>query len=108
MRKEEEEAGRRTGAGTKRGECGRRGKDERGTNEEEGRRRRKKPEEGGRKWKKGDEGRMSSESVEIRRNLTCYGWLCQPATENTNTWYQIYCTHGCDSRKPINIRRGSG
>ena len=24
--------------------------------------------------------------VEIRRNLTCYGGLSQPATQNTNTW----------------------
>ena len=28
---------------------------------------------------------MLSESVEIRQNLTCYGWLSQPATQNTNT-----------------------
>ena len=61
-------------------------KEESETNEEDGRRIRKKPEEGGRIWKKGDEGGMFSESVEIRRNLTCYGWLSQPATQNTKTW----------------------
>ncbi len=48
-------------------EEGKRGKDERETNEEEGRRRRKKPEEGGRIWKKRDEGGMFSESVGTRR-----------------------------------------
>ena len=94
-RETNEEAGRRRrkkpeeglGRGRRGENAGRRWKKDWETNEEDGRRMRKKPEEGGRIWKKGDEGGMFSESIEIRRNLTsCYGWLTQPATQNTNTW----------------------
>ena len=34
----------------------------------------------------GKQKKLLSESVEIRQNLTCYGWLSQPATHNTNIW----------------------